>query len=118
MKVTDIIVESLTTEEFAGFCKGNAIICMAEGQLEKAKGYIDLALEANRPEEPAEQKPKKKAQCKPVDHGKIIALYNGNWKIKAIADEMGVSEQTVRNHIQREAELKLAEDRAEKEAQE
>ena len=41
-------------------------------------------------------KPKK---AKPIDHGKIMALHNGRWTVKAIAEEMRISEQTVRNHI-------------------
>ena len=46
--------------------------------------------------EPEKPKPKKGRK---VDTGKIKALYDGKWSIKAIADEMKCSEQTVRNVI-------------------
>lgn len=48
-------------------------------------------------------KPKK---AKPIDHGKIMALHNGRWTVKAIAEEMRISEQTVRNHIAMEQKKK------------
>lgn len=105
MKVTEVIVEALTNEEFVGFCKGEAIISMADGDLEKARGYIDLAMQASEPDEPKEEpkeEPKKKR--KPIDHGKIMALHRAGWSVAKIADEMRVSDQTVRNHIQQEAQ--------------
>lgn len=40
---------------------------------------------------------------KPVDNGKILALHDAGWPTKKIADEVGVSEQTVKNHIKKEA---------------
>ena len=45
-------------------------------------------------------KPKSSApKRQPIDHGKIMALHKGRWPVAKIADEMGCSEQTVRNHI-------------------
>lgn len=38
-----------------------------------------------------------------VDHGKIISLDNAGWSVTQIAREVGCSEQTVRNHIAKEA---------------
>lgn len=49
-----------------------------------------------------EAKPAVKTEGKRVDHGKIIALHNANWSTKKIAEEIGCSEQTVKNHIERE----------------
>ena len=43
-----------------------------------------------------------KPKPKVVDHGKIIACHNAGWSIAKIADEVGCSEQTVRNHIEKE----------------
>lgn len=37
-----------------------------------------------------------------VDHDKICALYKAKWTIAKIADEMGCSEQTIRNHLDKE----------------
>ena len=46
-----------------------------------------------------------------VDHGKIVALVRcniktpGSWPVKKIADEMGISEASVYNHINKAKEL-------------
>ena len=39
---------------------------------------------------------------KPFDKGKLRALREGSWSVIKIADEMGVSEQTIRNHMKKE----------------
>lgn len=50
--------------------------------------------------EPAkEEKPKTKSK---IDSGKICALRRANWSVAKIADEIGCSEQTVRNILKRE----------------
>ena len=49
----------------------------------------------------APKKPKKTEQ-KRFDTGKLRALRNGGWPIAKIADEMGVSDQTIRNHMKKE----------------
>ena len=57
------------------------------------------------PEPVKAEKPKKKSSSKKVDHGRIMALYHGkygNWSVKDIAEDVGCSEQTVRNTIARE----------------
>lgn len=54
------------------------------------------------PEEPKKEEPKKeetKKGRKPFDMGKLIALIDGGWAVPKIADEMGVSEQTIRNRM-------------------
>lgn len=66
-------------------------------------------VKADMPEVTAEEEkvvppaPKKAAPKKTrktaIDHGKIMALHKGRWPVAKIADEMGCSEQTVRNHI-------------------
>lgn len=104
--VTGVLVEALSNEEFVGFCKGEAIICMADGELNKARDFLSLALEAQAPEEP---KPKK-APKKPLDHGKIIALHKAGWSMAKIADEMNCSQGAVYSHIKAEAEKVMAEE--------
>lgn len=47
-----------------------------------------------------EEKPKKTR--KPFDTGNLGALRRAGWSVAKIADEMGVSEQTVRNHMKKE----------------
>ena len=37
---------------------------------------------------------------KPVDHGKVNALYNAGWKIEDIAKEMGLSTATIYMHVE------------------
>lgn len=49
--------------------------------------------------EPKKVAPKKTGGRKPVDTGKIRALHNAGWPVAKIADEMRVSEQTVRNKL-------------------
>lgn len=49
------------------------------------------------PEEPKKEETKKGR--KPFDMGKLKALIDGGWAVPKIADEMGVSEQTIRNRM-------------------
>lgn len=59
---------------------------------------------------PGEEKPKQtKTEAKPApkkrvkfDVGKLGALRKAGWSVSKIADEMGVSEPTVRNYMKRE----------------
>jgi len=53
------------------------------------------------PSEPKETKPKKT-----VDHGKICACYKAGWSIKAIADEIGCNQATVRYRLKKEGLIK------------
>lgn len=60
-------------------------------------------------EAPAVSKPKKEAKTaakRGLDHGKICALYKAGWSIKAIADEMGSADGTIRYHLQKEGLVK------------
>ena len=64
-------------------------------ELASAVGYGCLEEETEK-----NRKPEMKAKApKKLDHGKIMALYQGGWSVANIADEMRCSEQTVRNHI-------------------
>ncbi len=38
-----------------------------------------------------------------IDHGKIVALHEAGWSVAKIADEMGTTSVTVRNHLKKEA---------------
>ena len=51
----------------------------------------------------AEQKPKKEpGPKKNIDDGKILALYKtGTWTVKEIADDMGIGQATVYNHLKK-----------------
>lgn len=60
-----------------------------------------LFIEDKQEPQKAPQKAQKETG-KGIDHGKIVALYNAKWPPKKIADEMGCSEQTVRNHLAKE----------------
>lgn len=95
-----------------------------------AEAYLDLGLKALEripdnfdvvsvtmksigpdPEEPDEpvveipDPPKKKNAKKPkLDVGKMIACAKAGWSVAKIADELGCSEQTVRNHLKKARE--------------
>ena len=77
-------------------------------------GFIVIE-EDPQPEAKPEPEPKPKAQPKTkpkaepkksgpsgIDHGKLIALHKAGWSIEKIADEMGCTTTTVRNHIRQE----------------
>lgn len=52
---------------------------------------------------PREQKAEpKKEKKEPVDHGRIVALYNAGRSMEWIADDVGCSAQTVANHLKKE----------------
>ena len=61
------------------------------------------------PKPKTEPKSKTKPKAEPkksgpagIDHGKLIALHKAGWSIEKIADELGCTTTTVRNHIRQE----------------
>lgn len=50
--------------------------------------------------EPKQEQSKKKTKI--IDHGKIVACYKGGRSPQWIADDMGISWQTVVNHLEKE----------------
>jgi len=57
---------------------------------------------SEKPTEPKKPKPKPvPVERKKLDHGKILALSEAGWSVAKIADEMGCSEQSVRNHLEK-----------------
>lgn len=69
-------------------------------ELTSAEGFY---IHAEEEEEPKEEK-SRGGITKPADHGRIIALYTANppRTIKWIADDMGITQQTVINHLKKE----------------
>ena len=75
-------------------------------------GLLELPEEPEPKKEPAKRgRPKKteekktepkKSEPKPFDTGKLKALLNGGWSVAKIADEMGVSVQTIYNKMKTE----------------
>ena len=54
------------------------------------------------PEPKPERKPKpKKSTAKELDIGKIKSLREAGWTLAGIAREMGVSQQTIANHLKK-----------------
>lgn len=123
----DVVRAVLGPEKFAGFCRGNALKYLIRADrkngledLKKAMVYLKWEVDTRTDPEPEEAEPAQAAEPakkgrpkkeetkptkrKPVDHGKIMALHRAGWSVAKIADEMRVSDQTVRNHIQQEAE--------------
>ena len=121
----DIIRSVLGPDKFQGFCRGNAIKYLVRAErkngtedLEKAQKYLSWEIEARKtsgggvahqekaapkPDPKPKKKPQKK-QEKAFDMGKLGALHEGGWSVAQIADEMGVSQQTIYNKLK---ELKV-----------
>lgn len=85
------------------------------GELAQADGFMrPMTAEEETEQKLAETKaePKRKAEAKPkkpkpeIDHGKIMALHKAGWSSNKIAGEMGISAQTVLNHIARDEKAK------------
>lgn len=89
----------------------NRIVTMKEQQPKKKPAEKP----ASEPKAPKAKSPKPVSPDKvavpkpPIDHGKILALHNAGWCTAKIADELGCSQQTVLNHINREKEVKQSE---------
>lgn len=73
-----------------------------------ADGFL-IEEEDPQPEPKTKPEPKAKPKAEPkksgpsgIDHGKLIALHKAKWSIEKIADEMGCTTTTVRNHIRQE----------------
>lgn len=57
----------------------------------------------DKPAEPEQDEPKPKKKGRPpFDRGKMKALLEGGWSVPKIADEMGVSTQTVKKYMREE----------------
>lgn len=61
---------------------------------------------ATPPKKAAAKNKETKTAHRGLDHGKIVALYKAGWSIKAIADEMGSVDGTIRYHLQKEGLIK------------
>ena len=61
-------------------------------------GAARKEIAAPDPEPKKKPQPKKK-QEKAFDMGKLRALHEGGWSVAKIADEMGVSQQTIYNKL-------------------
>ena len=68
----------------------------SKGFLVKVQNKVDPKLQEKKQVWGPKKEPAK------VDHNKICALYKAKWTIAKIADEMGCSEQTIRNHLDKE----------------
>ena len=73
---------------------------------EEANKQAALALLDNLKIAPKKAVPDSKEDTAPksgkVDHGKILALHEAGWPPAKIADELGITSVTVRNHLKKE----------------
>ena len=93
-------IDPQTTIEDLGFADG--FLIEEEDPQPEAKPEPD-----HKPKTEPKVKTKPKAEPKKsgpagIDHGKLIALHKAGWSIEKIADEMGCTTTTVRNHIRQE----------------
>lgn len=73
-----------------------------EANKQAALALLDNLKVAPKKEQPAPEKSAKKEKGRPgVDHGKVITLHEAGWPVPKIADEMGTSAQTIRNHLKK-----------------
>lgn len=72
-----------------------------------ARACLQILVEEPEAEPKPEPKPEpKKRKEKPFDMGKLKALLDGGWSVGKIADEMGVSDQTIYNKVKKLKEQK------------
>ena len=125
VEAIDVVRSVLGPDRFQGFCRGNALKYLIRADrkngtedLEKARKYVSWEIESRKPsgggvaqkeiadpDTKPEPKPKKAPKKKPkkkekaFDMGKLQALHEGGWSVAKIADEMGVSQQTIYNKL-------------------
>ena len=70
-------------------------------ELANAEGFY---IHAEEEEEPKKEEKTRGGVMKAADHGRIVALYTANppRSIKWIADDMGITQQTVINHLKKD----------------
>ena len=115
---TDDLESGVTPYEHCDFCETcmKAISDFIEGTVieEEAPPEVEIVVDeppaaeedGEAPQkggEPSEEpKPKKNPpKAKGIDKGKIKALHDAGWNASKIADEMGVSPQTINYHLRR-----------------
>lgn len=93
--------------DIAVFVKGLSVETEAPPEVEIVVEELPTiktpAKEPQKAAEPSEpKKPKKNPpKAKGIDKGKIKALHDAGWNASKIADEMGVSPQTINYHLRR-----------------
>ena len=115
---TDDLESGVTPYEHCDFCEScmKAISDFIEGAVIEEEAPPEVEIVVNEPPaaeedgeapqkggEPSEEpKPKKNPpKAKGIDKGKIKALHDAGWNASKIADEMGVSPQTINYHLRR-----------------
>ena len=115
---TDDLESGVTPYEHCDFCENcmKAISDFIEGAVIEEESSPEVDIVVNEPPaaeedgeapqkggEPSEEpKPKKNPpKAKGIDKGKIKALHDAGWNASKIADEMGVSPQTINYHLRR-----------------
>lgn len=74
----------------------------AKDKLKKEKDARQAAIEKELAEQAKIAQPPSGGVRPKFDKGKLLALRRAGWTVKAIAEEMKCSEQTVRNHMKKE----------------
>lgn len=79
--------------------KAGAVITIREDSVTIVPVEPENAQEEPKPAPKKEPDPKKQGARKKLDMGKVTALRNAGWSREAIAEEMGVSKQTIANRL-------------------
>lgn len=79
--------------------KSSNVDVKASKNPEKVTSEPEKCTETSKKRPKATKKDPEETGRKSIDDGKIQALYEGGWKVKDIADEMHLSDQTIYNHL-------------------
>lgn len=98
--------EKYTINDLKGMSVNDGAVFMIED--DEPEAAPEPAPEEDQPEQ---ETPKRRGPV--IDDGKIMALHKANWPITEIAADLGISHQTVRNHLKRMGYLKNSNDSSE-----
>ncbi len=70
-----------------------------ENGTETEKNFTKTEKNDSKPTKNDEEPTEKRTRASNIDDGKLGALAKAGWSVKDIADEMHISQQTVRNHL-------------------
>ena len=96
IEIIKMLINALDTNGVSEEANKQAALALLDNL--KVAPKKDAATEVTTPK----KQPIKQGNTK-IDHGKIVALHEAGWSTAKIADEIGTTTVTVRNHLKKEA---------------